>query len=351
MKDNSLVWGLLSTARINERVIPAIQRSPRSRLGAVASRSRETAHAFATRWSIPRVYGSYDELLRDPEIDVVYISLPNHLHAEWAVQCANAGKHVLCEKPLALTVAQVDRMAAAARTNGVVIQEAAMMNFHPQTARVRELLAGGLIGEVRVARGLFTFTLERADDIRFNPQMGGGSLWDVGSYCVRWFRTVLAREPYEVMAHQTTDHHGVDTNFSGELRFRDGAVAQFFSSFAAFAWTEADVLGSEGRMYLDMPWVNALERDAHVRWARVQGARAGGTFGDDVAAIAQGAETFESVNAYRDEIAAMVSSILDGAPPTLPLAESRRNTAVIVALLESARVNRPVAVETQKSNE
>lgn len=150
-------WGLVGTARINERLIPCLERSPRSELRAVASRQQETANTFAAAWNIPHAYGNYETLLNDADIDAVYISLPNHLHAEWAVKFADAGKHVLCEKPLALTTEQVERMMDAAQRNNVIIQEAAMMRFHPQIEFVRDLIAQGTIGEIRLARGLFTF--------------------------------------------------------------------------------------------------------------------------------------------------------------------------------------------------
>ena len=184
MSDKRARWGLLSTARINERLIPCLKRSERSELIAVASRSRVTADRYAEEHGISKAYGSYDEMLADPAIDVVYISLPNGLHTEWSLRCAEAGKHVLCEKPLALSVEEVDRLLEAAGRCGVTIQEATMMRFHAQTAYVRELIAQGAIGEVRMGRGLFTFTLERPGDIRLDPAMGGGSVWDLGSYCV-----------------------------------------------------------------------------------------------------------------------------------------------------------------------
>jgi xylose dehydrogenase (NAD/NADP) len=339
-------WGVLGTARINERMIPCIERSPRSELVAVASRKQGTADAFAARWKIPTAYGDYESLLRDPNIDVAYISLPNHLHAEWAIRMADAGKHVLCEKPLALTTVQVKQMTEAAQRNNVVIQEAAMMRFHPQIEFVRDLIAEGTIGEIRLARGLFTFLLERENDIRWEPEMGGGSLWDLGSYCVRWFRTIFSDEPHQVLATHVTTRRGVDTSFSGELYFANGVTAQFFTSFAAFAQTEADVIGSSGRVYLDMPWSNLLDRPSHVNWVHVVGERVVGTFGDSVENIKEGAHTFENVNAYQDQVESMAGSILDGSPPKISLADSYNNTAVITALYVSARLNRPVAVQS-----
>jgi xylose dehydrogenase (NAD/NADP) len=177
MAQNPLRWGLISTARINERLIPAIRSSGRCQLLAVASNSgQEKAARYASEWSIPRAYGSYEALLADQDVDVVYISLPNALHAPWAVKAAQAGKHILCEKPLALTVVEVDRMADAAHANRVVLLEAVMMRYHPQTRELEKRLAEGAIGDVRLIRGLFTFTLARPGDIRLDPALGGGSI-------------------------------------------------------------------------------------------------------------------------------------------------------------------------------
>jgi predicted dehydrogenase len=200
MTDRIARWGLLSTARINERLIPCLGRSERNELIGVASRSRATADRYAREHGIYKAYGSYEEMLADPAIDVVYVSLPNGLHTKWSLRCAEAGKHVLCEKPLALSVAEVDQLREAADRCGVTIQEATMMRFHSQTFYVRNLIAEGVIGEVRMGRGLFTFTLHRPGDIRLDPAMGGGSIWDLGSYCVSFARTILQAEPVEVAA-------------------------------------------------------------------------------------------------------------------------------------------------------
>ena len=215
MGDKRARWGLLSTARINERLIPCLKRSQRNELIAVASRNRDTADRYAEKHGIAKACGSYEEMLADPAIDVVYLSLPNGLHTEWSLRCAQAGKHVLCEKPLALSVAEVDQLLEAAGRCGVTIQEATMMRFHSQTSYVRDLIARGAIGEVRMGRGLFTFTLERPGDIRLDPAMGGGSVWDLGSYCVSFARTVLQAEPVEVHAVEVARTHRNRLEFFG----------------------------------------------------------------------------------------------------------------------------------------
>ena len=199
---SSIRWGLLSTARINRALIPPIKSLPRHSLRAVASRDAARAKAYAAEWDIPVAYGSYDALLADPEIDAIYNPLPNGLHAEWTIRAAQAGKHVLCEKPLALSVAEVDRIADAAAAHDVVVTEAFMYRHHPQTMQLKELLESGTIGDVLVIRGAFTFTLTRPGDVRFDAGMGGGSLWDVGCYPVSMARYLTGREPSRVVGWQ-----------------------------------------------------------------------------------------------------------------------------------------------------
>jgi predicted dehydrogenase len=189
----SLRWGILGPGRIAPRLVRGIGRSGRSELVAVAGRDAGRAEAFAARHAIPRSFGLYEALLADPDVDVVYVSLPNHLHAEWTVRALEAGKHVLCEKPLALTVAEVDRISAAADGAGRIAVEAFMYLHHPQILRALELAASGALGRLEVVSGTFSFLLSQADDPRVDPSMGGGSLWDVGCYPVSLARRIAGR--------------------------------------------------------------------------------------------------------------------------------------------------------------
>ena len=195
--DNVLNWGLLSTAKINRALIKPLRASKRTRLLGVASRSQSSAEAYASEWKIPRAYGSYEAMLADPEIDVVYNSLPNHLHAEWTVKALQAGKHVLCEKPLALTVAEVDRIIAASNETGKIATEAFMYRHHAQTLKIKEIVDSNLIGQVQLIKGAFTFTLTREGDYRLIKEYGGGSLWDVGCYPISFARMVVGEEPVD----------------------------------------------------------------------------------------------------------------------------------------------------------
>ena len=347
MAEKKACWGLLSTARINERLIPALRASGRSELLAVASRSTGRAQAYAKQWDIPHAYGTYQQMLADPAIDVIYLSLPNHLHVEWAIKCAEAGKHVLCEKPIAITTEEVTRMAQAAGKNGVIIQEAAMMCFHPQTQYLQELVAKRVIGDVRLIRGVFAFTLENPGDIRLNTNMGGGSLWDLGSYCVIFARTVLQAEPVEVSAYQVSGDTGVDMSFSAQMQFPTGTLVQFFSSFQSFAHIEADFLGTEGRIYADIPWANHIGASANVQVTRSGNPEGTSTFSDSMEGHTIDTKTYENMNAYQCEIDSMVESVLNGTEPVISLADSWKNVSTIVALHESARTGKPVRPATQ----
>ncbi len=323
----TLRWGLLGTARINRALIPAIRASARNRLLAVASRSAEAASASAREWGIERAHGSYEALLADPEIDVIYVPLPNGLHAEWTIRAVRAGKHVLCEKPLAVTVDEVDRVTAAAREAGVVVAEAFMYRHHPQTARVRELVASGALGRVRFVRGTFSFSLTRPHDVRLDPALGGGALWDVGCYPLSFARCVLGQEPLEATGAQHTGPSGVDLTFAAQLRFPDDVLAQFDCSFEAPFRTVMEIVGEEASLLVTEPFKPGV------------GAQLLLNRGDQ-------SETIEppAAELYGGEVEDLADAVLLGRPPRVSLGDSRANVAAIVALLLSARENRPVRI-------
>lgn len=322
-----LRWGLLGTARINRAIIPVLRSSMRNSLVAVASRTDERAREYANEWQIPRTLIGYEPLLADPEIDAIYISLPNSLHADWTVRALEAGKHVLCEKPLALTAADVDRIASAASRAGRVAAEAFMYRHHPLTLAMEALVQGGTIGPLRLLRGAFSFPLTREGDIRLNAALGGGSLWDVGCYPVSYACLLAGRAPVEVFGWQTLES-GVDVEFSGLLRFDDGMVAQFDSSFRAPFRAEMDVVGSQALVLIERPF----KAGPQSRLRLVQ---------DDQAADLP----FDAQPSYVNQIDEFAAAALDGAPPRVPLAESRRTVSVITALYESAARNTPVRLE------
>ncbi len=252
-------WGILSTANIaRKRVVPAIQAAHNSEVVAVASRHADRAQAFATELNIPRAYGSYEALLGDPDIDAIYIGLPNNLHAEWAIHCATAGKPTLCEKPLALDAAQAQQMVTAFAARNVPFAEAFMYRFHPQTERVRALLAEGVIGELHAIDAVFTFRLppEASENIRLQPDLGGGSLMDVGCYCVNLMRLMTDAEPEAVTAlARMGAQSGVDEAFAGVLRFPGGVLGHFDSGLRSIRTHRYELRGATGRIVVPQGFV------------------------------------------------------------------------------------------------
>ena len=247
---NSVKWGILSTANIAKKaIIPALQTSENTDVSAIASLSGK-AEEIAEEFSIPKAYGSYEELLDDQEIQAVYIPLPNTLHKEWVTKAARKGKHVLCEKPAALTAEDVKEMADVCRSNNVLFMEAFMYQFHPQNSRVKELIAEGAIGEVRQMRSAFTFKLDfekNKQNIRLNKELGGGSIWDVGCYCIHSARYILGEEPSEVFVKgEVHDDFGVDTKAAGILSFENGITASFECSFEQPMKDLYEISGTKG---------------------------------------------------------------------------------------------------------
>jgi D-xylose 1-dehydrogenase (NADP+, D-xylono-1,5-lactone-forming) len=320
-----LRWGLLSTAAINRAVIPPLRASRRSELFGVASRDLDKAGDYAAQWDIPRFYGSYEEMLADPEVDVIYNPLPNHIHAEWTVQACLAGKHVLCEKPAALKPQDVDAVAEAARSAGVSVAEAFMYRHHPQTKKVLEWIAAGEIGQVQLLRGCFSFLHERPKDIRWIPEFGGGSIWDIGCYPISFCRAITGEMPIEVFGSQRMSSSGVDATFTGTMHYASGVTAQFDSSFEIPYYTYFEVRGTLGTIIVPSPFKPPAKSSIRL--------------------VKDGKEkafTFNAKYLYMGEIADMEDAILKGSPNLIPLEESKENVATILALLSSAKQNRPV---------
>ncbi len=327
MANKKLNWGLLSTAKINRALFLPLRTSSRNRLLAVASRDQSRAEAYARQWRVPRAYGSYEALLADPEIDVIYNPLPNHLHAEWTIKAMEAGKHVLCEKPFALSVAEVDAVAAVAKRTGKVAAEAFMYRFHAQTRKVKELVDSGAVGKVQVIRGAFRYWLGRDKDYRLDPAMGGGGLWDVGCYLVNYARLIAGEEPAEVFGWQVTGPTGVDESFTGQLRFPGGIHTLFDVGMNSKYRTFLEIVGSEGTLRVPNPFVPLpLERIYLIRGGRTKTIFIRGQY------------------LYNGEVEDMADAVLFGKPQNISLADTRANIAALVALLESARTGKSVLV-------
>jgi len=248
-----VTWGILSTAHINRKVIPGAQASPEIELVGVASRDQQRAEAYAAEWGIPRAYGSYEALLADPAIEAVYISLPNTLHCEWSIRALEAGKHVLCEKPLSRAPADVAEAFDVAERTGLVLSEAFMWRHNPQTARLAELIADGAIGELRLIRSTFSYGLYDEANIRLRPELEGGALMDVGCYNVSGSR-FLGGEPERVWGEAWYGPSGTDWVFTGTLQFPGDVLALLDCGTALPDRDELEAIGSEGSLFLDDPW-------------------------------------------------------------------------------------------------
>jgi D-xylose 1-dehydrogenase (NADP+, D-xylono-1,5-lactone-forming) len=246
-------WGIVSTADINRKVIPGAHASTKVELVGVASRDQDRADAYAREWEIPRAHGSYEALLADPEIEAVYISLPNTLHAEWSIKALDAGKHVLCEKPFTRHPEEVDAAFDAADRNGRLLSEAFMYRHNPQTAKLVELVHEGAIGELRLIRSAFSYGLYDHENIRLRTDVEGGALMDVGCYNVSGSR-LLGGEPERVWGEAWYGPSGTDWVFTGTLRFPGDVIATFDCGTALSERDELEAVGSEGSLYLDDPW-------------------------------------------------------------------------------------------------
>jgi len=255
-RNKQIKWGVLGGAWIaSERVIPAIQKAGNGEMYAIASRNEKKASNLAKQHDIPHVYGSYDELLNDPDIDAVYIPLPNHLHGEWTIRAAEAGKHVLCEKPAALNEKEIAEMVTACRNNGVLFMEAFAFRCHPEWRRLKHLLNEGHIGDIRNVQGRYSIMVDSKKDIRLDPTLGGGSLYDIGSYCVNAIMYIMGDEPIKINGFsQLAPDNGVDLSMAVSMKFPGGRLAQFDCSFEGEYNQSIEITGTEGIIKIKFPF-------------------------------------------------------------------------------------------------
>ncbi len=325
--DKILNWGLLSTAKINRALIKPLRASKRTRLLAVASRSISTAESYAREWNIPRAHGSYEALLADPEIDVIYNSLPNHLHAEWTIKALRAGKHVLCEKPFALTLAEVDAMSQAARETGKVLAEAFMYRHHAQTLKVKEIVDSGILGKLQLIKGAFTFTLTREGDIRSKKETGGGSIWDVGCYPISYTRMIVGADPLEVFGWQLTGAGGVDESFIGQMKFSNEIHSQFDSGLRSPSRSMIEIVGTDASLMIPNPFKPGKSSEIYL------------SRNDEQEKI-----KIKGTELYLGEVEDMCDAVTQNKSPRISLEDSRKNIATILALIESAQIGKPVTL-------
>jgi D-xylose 1-dehydrogenase (NADP+, D-xylono-1,5-lactone-forming) len=319
-----VTWGIVSTADINRKVIPGAQASEKVDLVAVASRDQGRADAYAREWGIPRAYGSYEGLLADPEIEAVYISLPNTLHAEWSIKALEAGKHVLCEKPFTRHPDEAEASFDAAERNGRLLSEAFMYRHNPQTAMLVELVREGAIGELRLIRSAFSYGLYDLENIRLRTDVEGGALMDVGCYNVSGSR-LLGGEPERVWGEAWYGPSGTDWVFTGTLRFPGDVLATFDCGTALVNRDELEAIGSEGSLFLDDPWhcvepVIELRRDGRVE--RIE---------------------LEHADSYRLEVEDLSDAIRGAAEPLLGREDAVGQARAIEALFRSAATGTAVS--------
>ncbi len=317
-------WGVLSTAHINEKVLAGASGSEAVQVVAVGSRSPERSREFAERHGIPRAHGSYEELLADDEVEAVYIPLPNGMHVEWTLASLAAGKHVLIEKPFSPHPEEVERCFDAADDAGLVLSEAFMWRHHPQADRLVELVRDGAIGELRLIRAAFSFSLAEAPDVRWDAELEGGAMMDVGCYCVSGSR-LLGGEPERVQGESVTAPSGVDSRFAATMRFAGDVLATFDCGFDLPPRDELEAIGSEGSLFVDDPWhcveplIELRGADGSVRQIEV-----------------------ERHNPYRLELEDVSAAIRGEREPRLGRADALGQARVLDALLRSAAEATPI---------
>ena len=324
-------WGAIGAAKITDIGIgPAIAADPRAEFIAIGSRRLDTAQAAAARNGAARAYRSYDEVLADPEIDIVYNPLPNSMHHEWTIKALEAGKHVLCEKPMALSLREAQEMADAAVANDRLLIEGFMWRYHPRVPRVLELIRDA-IGPLRAVRIAYTFDLGAAadvrsgtlaKDIRMTPELGGGALGDVGSYAVNGIRTYAGGRAIKVVSELVKEEQGVDTRIAGQITFDNGVIGQFYAALDIPGGGIVDLLGARGRIRIPNGFRTREEQGDLV----IEVWDAAGVRHD---------ETLPFEDQYVLEIRQISSVLLDGAEPIISLEDSVGNATVLDAIRRS----------------
>lgn len=318
-------WGILSTANIGKkRVIPAIKKSHNGEVAAVASRDLARAQAFAEELDIPNAYGSYEELIASGDIDAIYNPLPNSLHAEWSIKCAEAGIPTLCEKPLASDAGEAQSMVDAFAARDVLFAEAFMYRFHPQTQKVKAMVDDGAAGNLQVISAAFTFPVSNESNIRLSKPLAGGSLMDVGCYCVNVLRFMTGEEPASVNAFarfgETT---GIDETLTGQLDFPSGILGHFDSSLRTHRTHTYDIRGTSGRILVEQGFVMPTENQSTtIRYWH----------GNEYEEI-----EISPADHYQLMVKDFAEALQEGRPPRFAPQDAVQNMRVIDRLLESAR--------------
>lgn len=315
---------LLSTAQINDAIIGGAAGTDLVSIVGAASRGVARAEAYVREHGLERAWPSYDALLADPDVDAVYVALPNAFHVEWSIRALEAGKHVLSEKPMGRDPAGVGRAFDAAERAGLVLMEAFMYRHHPQIKCARELLDDGAVGEVRLVRAAFCSTLGRPDDVRWSPELGGGALLDVGCYCVSGMR-LFAGEPETVFGEQTLTAGGVDIRFAGTLRFPGGVLGHFSCALDTAPSQALEAVGSEGTLLVSHPFTADVELIELRRGERLEEIEV------------------EHVDRYQLQLENFARAIRGDEPPLLGRDDAVAQARTLDALLRSAETGLPAS--------
>ncbi len=318
-------WGILSTASIAKTaIIPAINTLDNCEVIAVASRSLDKAKDFASEFDIPKAYGSYMELLEDPEIDAIYNPLPISLHFEWTVKCAQANKPVLCEKPFALNTNETEEMISIFSDKKLLLAEALMYRYHPLTKKFISMLREGGIGEVKTVQSNFHVDIPNPDDIRFKKDTGGGALLDLGCYCVSIIRQIAAEEPEAARSFAKRNEEGVDVSFSGIMKFPSGVLGQFDCSLTSQFSCGYTAIGSKGKLLVDwggmVPWPGEVFKIKY--WK-----------GEDYSEI-----EVPAANHYALMIEDFSNALLNGTPLEFDLQDTINNMQAIDLLQQASKI-------------
>ncbi len=322
-------WGILSTADIGmSKVTPAIQRAENCEVVAIASRGNARAADAAAELGIPAAYGSYEDLLAANEVDAVYIPLPNNLHAEWVIKAASAGKHVLCEKPLAMSVVQAEEMARACRDAGVKLQEAFMYRHHPTWVEAVRLLREGRIGDLVGVQSWFSFYNDDPINIRNRPENGGGAIMDIGCYNINVARMLFGAEPVRIesVIHRDAGM-GIDILSSAILVFPGGGQSTFTCSTRADNAQRVHIVGTVGRIEFEVPFNPPPDRETRI-FVTVDG--------DPVAANATETIVFPAVDQYTVQARLFAQAVLDDTPVPVPISDAIANMRVIEGILATS---------------
>jgi len=319
-------WGILGTAKIaREKVIPAMQKSAYCELVAIASRNEEQAQSIAKLLNIPKAYGSYEELLNDSSIDAIYIPLPNHIHVEWAIKALNAGKHVMCEKPVGVSSSDAEKLLKLAQEKPhLKVMEAFMYRFHPQWVYVKELVDNGKIGELKTIQSFISYYNVDMNNIRNRKDAAGGAMRDIGCYCVSWSRLLFGKEPERVFGIVEYDPQSeTDRLSSGILQFSSG-ISTFTCSTQLTPYQRVNILGTEARIEIEIP-VNAPPDRSTKVWIHTK------TGSEEV--------VFEATDQYTLQGDLFSQAILNNSDVPISLEDSINNMRVIEAVFESSEKN------------